>query len=128
MAEDKRSQFARWLRDRRRALGQSQQALADLAECSRAYLSKLEAGVRHETGQPLQPTRGLVVRLARALGASVDEALLAAGYAPERTPARAATGVEGALRSDADLTPGDVDALLRIYHQIKRSRGGAPRP
>lgn len=50
--------------------------LAAKAEVSHAMIQRLESGER-------SPSREMVVKLASALGASIDSALFAAGFLPE---------------------------------------------
>lgn len=116
--------FGKWLSRRRRELGYSQQALAQRVGCSRGYLAKLEAGLHPDTGRPIRPGRGLVIRIARILSSPVDQVLVAAGYAPEAvpTPNTPEEAIKADLRADDDLTPADIDAIVAVYRQIKRSK------
>lgn len=76
--------FAEWLSTRRQEKGLKQRELALRAKVSESYISTIENRRPHSlTGSPLRPEPEKVIRLARAVGGDVDEALLLAGYAPE---------------------------------------------
>jgi len=64
--QSQESTLGQRLRAAREALGESQVALAASAEISQGYLSQIETDER-------EPTFSIAVRLARALGLSLDE-------------------------------------------------------
>lgn len=68
--------FGKWLRNCRSERGISLRELGRIARANYSYIARLEHGGH------AAPSRGMAIRLARALGASRVEALLAAGYAP----------------------------------------------
>jgi transcriptional regulator with XRE-family HTH domain len=77
--------FSIWLKKYRQesglTLAQLRGAIDNL--CSDAYLSKLENDrYRGKKGNPAQPDIEIVEALAKALNRPIDEARLAAGYAP----------------------------------------------
>jgi transcriptional regulator with XRE-family HTH domain len=80
--------------------------LADLADVSNAYLSQVERGLYHPSGQVLKG-------IADALHISAEELYTRAGLLDEA--ARRAPDVEEAIRLDERLTPEQKDALLRVY-------------
>jgi transcriptional regulator with XRE-family HTH domain len=79
--------FASWLKQRRKALGLTQQELAERIECSLALLVKLEAGGRRPSGQ-------IALLLAETLGVPADEQQAFLEFA--RAGGRAESGVPGA--------------------------------
>jgi transcriptional regulator with XRE-family HTH domain len=80
--------------------------LADLADVSNAYLSQVERGLYHPSGQVLKG-------IADALHISAEELYTRAGLLDDA--ARGAADVEEAIRLDERLTPEQKDALLRVY-------------
>ena len=94
---------------RRRALGLSQNELARRAEVNHPTLHKIE------TGQRLNPSVGVVLRIARALGTTV-EALCGDG------DAAAGEGQRGALAIVEELTllRRRLDALLDAVRDAER--------
>ena len=85
--------FGKWLRNCRSELGISLRELGRIAGANYSYIARLEHGAH------AAPSRGMVIRLAQALGASRIEALLAAGYAPyleeSGTPGQGLAGLVG---------------------------------
>lgn len=74
--------FGKWLSARREAAHLTQQQLAERCGISAVYVSALERDEPNaRDGSPRRPRPDKVERLAKALGVSVDEARLAAGYA-----------------------------------------------
>jgi transcriptional regulator with XRE-family HTH domain len=80
--------------------------LADLADVSNAYLSQVERGLYHPSGQVLKG-------IADALHISAEELYTRAGLLDDA--ARRVADVEEAIRLDERLTPEQKDALLRVY-------------
>lgn len=75
--------FGKWLAEKRKESGLTQPELARLAKTSKQYISGLERSAPHPiTGALPQPTVKKVDAIAKALGAPLNEARLAAGYAP----------------------------------------------
>jgi transcriptional regulator with XRE-family HTH domain len=77
--------FGKWLKVKREAKDWSVRKLADKAGniCSASYISQLENNSYvGKKGKPMQPDEIIVDALASALGESVNEARLLAGYAP----------------------------------------------
>jgi transcriptional regulator with XRE-family HTH domain len=83
--------------------------LADLADVSNAYLSQVERGLYHPSGQVLKG-------IADALHISAEELYTRAGLLDDA--ARRAADVEEAIRLDERLTPEQKDALLRVYQSF----------
>ncbi len=82
-AVKKENPYGEWLREKREALGWSQRTLSEQAReiCSPSYIGQLETGYyKGKKGKLMQPDEDIVIGLARALGASVNEALGKAGY------------------------------------------------
>lgn len=79
--------FGQWLRRHRNARGLSLKELEERSGVSFSYISTLERGQRHTiTDKAIQPTRGVVQSLAKAVGGNLNEALKAAGWdAPENS-------------------------------------------
>lgn len=78
--------FGEWLREARLNTGMSQEALAHNIGVTGAYISLLEIGKDlTKQGSPTRPSLHLVDAIAWTLGVSVEEARLAAGYAPPQT-------------------------------------------
>lgn len=75
--------FGVWLFDKRRDQHLTQQELARLAGCTKQYISNLERNAPHPvTGALPKVSRKKLDDIAGALGVSLSEARLAAGYAP----------------------------------------------
>lgn len=75
--------FGGWLRLKRKESRLTQGELADKVGISTSYVSTLERSQPHGlTNAPPQPAKHVVISLAKALNTDLDEALLAAGYAP----------------------------------------------
>jgi transcriptional regulator with XRE-family HTH domain len=85
--------FGKWLRSCRSERGISLRELGRIAGANYSYIARLEHGAH------AAPSRGMVIRLAQALGAPRAEALLAAGYAPyleeSATPRQCLAGLVG---------------------------------
>lgn len=80
--------FGKWLVREREARGIRQPELAKRAGVSVSYISALERDEPNaKDGSPRRPRIDKVERIAKALGVTLDDALLAAGYAP-RGPIR----------------------------------------
>jgi len=96
--------FGKWLRDVRNKKRMSGAELERRSGVSRQYISNLERELKTErTQQPIQPSIEIVERLAKALRVDLDEARLAAGYAPrEQKPITAAE----AVNKIAEMLPG----------------------
>jgi transcriptional regulator with XRE-family HTH domain len=75
--------FGEWLKAKRAELRFSGGDLERRSGVSRQYISNLERGtVQEKSRNPIQPSVEIVEKLAKALDADIDEARLAAGYAP----------------------------------------------
>lgn len=106
--------FGDWLRKRREELRISGADLERSSGVSRQYISNLERNVKSElTGRLIQPSVEKVDALAKGLGVAVDEARLAAGYAPE-SPQRGLDldGVEIKFGRETDLTDEEKERLV----------------
>src|ERR1700730_844835 len=95
--------FPDWLSEKRKEAGLTQAELAERAGASKQYISNLERNAPHpETGAHPRPKVEIVDAIARALGAPVHQARLAAGYAaPDETLSREMlldAGVEAMFR------------------------------
>lgn len=77
--------FGKWLVGKRKEAHLTQAQLAERCGISAVYVSALERGEPNaRDGSPRRLRQDKVERLAKALGVDVNEALLAAGYAPTR--------------------------------------------
>lgn len=75
--------FGKWLADRRSDANLTQSQLAERSGISANYVSALEREEPNaRDGSPRRPRLEKVDRIAKALGVPVDDARLAAGYAP----------------------------------------------
>ena len=114
--------FAEWLKQNREQRGITQLLLGDKADTTPATVQRLEAGLRN-------PSRKMVIRLAEALEADSDTALLAAGFVPDQsvreTPLRYITdpdvadmveAYEGAADRDKEL----VKTLLAKAREMEK--------
>lgn len=74
--------FGEWLKTKRAELHLSGGDLERRSGVSRQYISNLERNaVQEKSRKPIQPSLEYVDRLAKALGADINEARNAAGYA-----------------------------------------------
>ena len=97
------------LRAQRHAAALSLRELSALTDVSNAYLSQVERGLYHPSGQVLKG-------IADALHISAEELYTRAGLLDDA--ARRAADVEEAIRLDERLTPEQKDALLRVYQSF----------
>lgn len=119
--------FGKWLLDNRKAARLTQGELAKRAGISTSYVSTLEREEPHHiTNAPPQPAINVVESIAQSLGVEIDDALLAAGYAPRSVPLRPTNATEflRALESLGikhfenisgiqNLTPDEYEDMLR---------------
>lgn len=78
--------FGKWLVEKRNAAGLTQEELADFVGISESYVSALERDEPNSRdGSPRRLRIDKVDKLARPLRVTVDEARLAAGYAPKES-------------------------------------------
>lgn len=110
--------FAEWLKTNRKREKISLRRLADKIGnlCSDAYLSQLEKRkYPGKKGKPMRPNREIVIALAEALNADVNEALVLADYAPEEKqkslPSFLYT-INFSIFSDADLK--EIENFIRF--------------
>ena len=111
--------FGTWLRDKINSLDISNAEVARRADISPTYVGNL---IRDHypnsldgTGQPSEET---VAALAKALGASLDEARLAAGFAPKNAiPA----SILEAISAGGDLDNNDIDEIADFI-KFKKSQ------
>src|SRR5690349_15858824 len=93
--------FGDWLRQSRKALDLTQEALAAQVGCSRVTIRKIE-------GHTLRPSAQIAARLAAVLGIPVAEQAIFVQWA------RAVHGTRPVTRSPAAPTPGPSDALTAV--------------
>jgi len=88
--------FGEWLRSARTESGLSLRRLEKLINgaCTYSYLSQMENGEVGKKGQYYRPDRSIVDAIAMALNKPVDEARIAAGYAPRDAVAKPTTIAE----------------------------------
>jgi transcriptional regulator with XRE-family HTH domain len=91
----------------------SLRGMADLTKVPNAYLSQIERGLH-------QPSLRVLQAIAEALNIPADTLLAEARVVtpPADSTARPSSGTEAAIRNDPDLTPGEREALLRIYRSF----------
>jgi len=70
--------FGEYIRDLRKKKGLTQRELAKKVEIDFTYLSKIENGIRDDSGKPMLPSKEKIGRLAKELGEDADEMLLLA--------------------------------------------------
>jgi transcriptional regulator with XRE-family HTH domain len=100
--------FPDWLQEKRKEAGLTQAELAERAGASKQYISNLERNAPHpETGAHPRPKVEIVDAIARALGAPLHQARLAAGYAaPDETLSRGM------------LLDAEIEAMFRDYQSL----------
>jgi transcriptional regulator with XRE-family HTH domain len=94
-----------FIRSQRRLAKLSLRDLAERARVSNPYLSQIERGMH-------APSVRVLTSIAAALGLSAETLLTEAGLLDEDAPPGT---TEAAIRSDADLTDEQKDALLAVY-------------
>jgi len=102
--------FSQWLTEKMASKGWNQTKLAERSGLTRQYISKLINEAPHSaTGKKAtRPTDVAVDKIAKALGASVTEARLVAGYAPAKEDEQTQ---EALLQSRFGLMMRKYDAL-----------------
>jgi transcriptional regulator with XRE-family HTH domain len=130
--ENQQLVFGQWLRAHRTNKRMTVESLARKAGISKQYLSVLERAPKHPlTGKAVQPKVEIVDRIAKALGVSVDEARIAAGYAPQllrpvsakeaiELIRRMIPGFEGLLLSSGELTDERAEEILEDFRRIAK--------
>lgn len=133
--------FGKWLAEKRIAARLTQGALAKRAGISITYVSALERDEPNaKDGSPRRPRLDKVERLAKALSVPIDEARVAAGYAPLNPATKPQTvaelleaierlGVDHIMFAEnlKDMTPEDLSDILdsirnSIEHQLLRKK------
>jgi transcriptional regulator with XRE-family HTH domain len=102
-----------FIRLQREIAHMSLRQLGELADVSNAYLSQVERGLYHPSGQVLKG-------IADALQISAEELYARAGLLDDET--RTAPSVEEAVRLDERLTPDQKEALLGVYRGFVAGR------
>lgn len=111
--------FGTWLYSRRKEKGLTQEQLAGRAGISKAYIGHLENARPNTQGVPTMPDRDKVAALAKALGAPVPEALIAAGYAADTSvESHDLDGVFVSFDGAASLTDEEKTELLSAVRLI----------
>jgi transcriptional regulator with XRE-family HTH domain len=101
-----------FIRLQREIAHMSLRQLGELADVSNAYLSQVERGLYHPSGQVLKG-------IADALQISAEELYARAGLLDEEARA---PSVEEAVRLDERLTPEQKEALLGVYRGFVAGR------
>jgi transcriptional regulator with XRE-family HTH domain len=110
--------LGRYLRTQRQISDLSLRELARMTNLSNAYISQLERGL-HE------PSLRVLRALADALGISLETLLAHTGLGAAGTsPVEAATATEAVIRSDANLSEAEKEALLAVYRSYVAQGGG----
>lgn len=127
MEQSKR--FGDWLRAERKEKRLTIDGLAKKVGVSKQYISALERAQNHAlTGKPITPKVEIVDRIAKSLDVSLDDARLAAGYAPKNIQEKPQTpdelieaihklGVDSIMF--AEKLPDDPELLSQILESIK---------
>lgn len=102
-------QFGEKVRELRKAKNLTQRDLADKVQVNFTYISKIENG-KLDFGD--YPSRDLIRKLAKALGASADELLLLAEKVPEQIKKRVMQRPD-AFRKFAGLDDKQIDEILK---------------
>lgn len=112
--------FGDWLKKKREELRISGADLERSSGVSRQYISNLERNVTSDlTGKLIQPSVEKVDALAKGLGVSLNEARLAAGYAPESGEnSHDLDGVFVSFDSASQLTDEEKSELLKAVRLI----------
>jgi len=107
--------FGDWLREKRTEKGYSLRELSRRANgvCTHGYISQLEKNTGGKKGT-YQPDLEIVDSLAKALHTPIDEARLAAGYAPKT------------LTRKPETIPELVEALAQLGIEAPQPFGGYP--
>lgn len=111
--------FGEWVRRRRKALGMNQQQLAEKMGVKQPNISRMEKNYHQPYDRPVRPDLDTVYKVARALNAPDEEALLYGGYV---------VGSSGVIITDpfADDTE-SLDRALPVRQEIglrlQRARG-----
>lgn len=102
-------QFGEKVRELRKAKNLTQRDLAHKVQVNFTYISKIENG-KLDFGD--YPSRDLIRKLAKALGASADELLLLAEKVPEQIKKRVMQRPD-AFRKFAGLDDKQIDEILK---------------
>ena len=118
-------EFGKWLKENRKTADISQEALAALASgyggsVTGAYISNLERSYdTNKVGKPIRPSEQIVDAIALALNRSIDEARLAAGYAPTNPSDDHDVGPEISIRfANVNLTDEEKEKILSLTRTI----------
>ena len=104
--------FGQWLTAALSRSGLKQAELVERTKLSKSYISTLVNDSQNSTtGRRIRPDEAVVEKIARALGASVEEARLAAGYAPRKSNADTQ---EALLQSRFGL-------MMKKYEKLKKA-------
>ncbi len=109
--------FGEKIRELRKSHNLTQKELGDLVGVSFAYVSKVE-NERLDFGD--YPSEELICKLATALDADEDELMFLARKIPEHIRERVFERPD-AFRKFANLTDADMDRLLQLVEEKKRS-------
>ena len=118
--------FSEWLKTNRKKSGltliQTRDRINNL--CSDAYISRLEnARYDNKKGKPPQPDIEIVDALAEAFGRPIDEARLAAGYAPiDNLSEIVPKTVIEAFAREGTLDSRDHDLIVNIIDTLKKQK------
>jgi transcriptional regulator with XRE-family HTH domain len=107
----KTPKFAEWLVQERNRVGLLPAHLAERANLSKQYISQLEGG------QPIQPSKESVEKIAKALGVPLAIAFDAAGYKFEMEKSKTETDLLNYFR---DLSQEHQTLVLRIIQTVHK--------
>ncbi len=116
--------FGQWLKNARTERGYSLRTLEALTNkiCTYGYLNQLERGVTGKKGAEYQPDLEIVEALAIALKKPIDEARLAAGYAPKNQLPPVPKPIIEALAREGTLHPDDEILIADFITRLKREK------
>ena len=106
-----------FIRDQREGARLSLRGLSSRTGISNPYLSQIERGLRKPSAEILQ-------QIARGLAISAETLYERAGILDRREAARDAPAVVEAIQRAADLDDRQKQALIEVYHSMRRSPDG----
>ncbi len=110
-----RNPLGEFIRNQREITRLSLRQLANLAHISNPYLSQIERGL-------FEPSAAILKAIATALGIAPEKLYTAAGWLDGGAAADEAPSVEIAIRTDAELTTAEKEALLAVYRGFLEKR------
>lgn len=111
--------FGDWVRERREAIGFSQEDLARRAKISKPYVGRIERSSAHtQTSKPPAPSVQVVDRIAKALGESPQVARDLA-YGPSRPHPKQDEEIDALFYDYKELTEADKKELRVLIDSLR---------